>query len=68
MDGCLVAERFDCIQDDYDSALHQISDILQGPSYDRRLEDFNLPLPEKSRNELIAFQQIEQIITSERSY
>ena len=47
-------------QDDFDSALYRISDILQGIQYDKRLEDFNLPLPVKARDELLAFQHFEQ--------
>jgi hypothetical protein len=60
MDGKSVKQT-ECTQDDYDSALHQLSDILSGPPFKRRLADFNLPLPVKNRNDLIAFQHFEEI-------
>ena len=56
----ILTECLDCTQDDFDCALHNISDILHGQSFDKTLNDFNLPLPTKTREELIAFPCIEQ--------
>ena len=61
MEG-ILRESSDCMEVDFDCALHQISDILQGPSFDKTLSDFNLPLPSKDRRDLIAFKTIEQQI------
>jgi hypothetical protein len=57
----IINSTTQCIQDDYDSALYRISDILQGIHYGRKLEHFNLPLPVKQRTELNAFQHFEQV-------
>ena len=56
----LVNSTPHCIQDDYDSALYRISDILQGIHFGRKLEHFNLPAPVTQRTELSAFQHFEQ--------
>jgi hypothetical protein len=40
MEGILVENR-ECTQDDYYSALYQLSDILSGPAFRKRLTDFN---------------------------
>ena len=60
MEG-ILAESTECTQDDYDSALHQLSDILSGPPFKRHLTDFNLPQPMKEKENLIAFQHFEEI-------
>ena len=40
MEGILVENR-ECTQDDYYSALYQLSDILFGPAFRKRVTDFN---------------------------
>ena len=60
MEGILV-ENTECTQDDYDSALYQLSDILSGPAFRKRLTDFNLPQPTKDKDSLIAFQHLEEV-------
>ena len=59
-EGVLVQNK-ECTQDDYDSALHQLSDILSGPAFRKHLMDFNLPQPTKEKNNLVAFQHFEDI-------
>jgi len=60
IEGILV-ENKECTQDDYDSALYKLSDILSGPAFRKRLTDFNLPQPIKDRDSLIAYQHFEEI-------
>ena len=60
MEGVSVQNK-ECTQDDYDAALHQLSDILSGPAFKKRLMDFNLPQPIKEKDTLVAFQHYEDI-------